>query len=84
MTISVDTQVKEVIIEHLGVETEKVTNNATFVQDLDVDSLDAMDLLLGMNEEFDIKITPEQLDQIHSVQDMINTVKAELAKKVRH
>ena len=74
MDNELNNRIKQIIVEHLGVEAEKVTDTALFNQDLGADSLDAMDLLMAVNEEFDTRIPPEDMEKIQTVQDLINAV----------
>ena len=72
---NVDGRVKAVIVEHLGVAADQVANDAKFADDLGADSLDALDLLMAINEEFGIRIPAEQLPDIHTVKQMVDIVK---------
>lgn len=79
-TENIKKQIKAIIVEHLDVPLEKVTDDASFMENLGADSLDAMDLLMAINETFDINIPAEKLDDIHTVQDMVNQVEKSLKK----
>lgn len=72
----IEGKLKQVISEHLGVDESRVTDSASFVDDLDTDSLDALDLLMAINEEFGTRIPAEKLSDIHTVRQMIDEVKA--------
>lgn len=74
MDNELESRIKQIIVEHLGVAVEKVTDTALFNQDLGADSLDAMDLLMAVNEEFSIRIPPEDMEKIQTVQDLVNAV----------
>jgi len=78
LTSNIEIKLKQVISEHLGVDEEEVIHSAHFVNDLDADSLDAMDLLMAVNEEFGIRIPAEELMEIQTVQDMFDKVKASI------
>ena len=78
MSAMVEDKLKRVISEHLGVEESKITNSANFADDLDTDSLDALDLLMAINEEFGTRIPAEKLTDIQTVQQMIDEVKASI------
>lgn len=78
---NIEQRVQQVIIDHLEIAPDKVVPQAHFVEDLGTDSLDAMDLLVALNEEFDINIDAEQLEHINTVADFSNAVVKELAKK---
>lgn len=79
MTDAIEARVKQIIIGHLNLDPKKVINEAFFVDDLGVDSLDAMDLLLAINDEFELKVNPETMEHIHTVQDMIDLIKQEVS-----
>ena len=64
-------KVKEIIINELGVDPEKVTNDASFVDDLGADSLDTVELVMAFEEEFTIDIPDEDAEQMHTVGEAI-------------
>ncbi|MCK5410941.1 MAG: acyl carrier protein [Gemmatimonadetes bacterium] len=64
-------KVKEIIANELGVEIEKVTDEASFVDDLGADSLDTVELVMAFEEEFEIEIPDEDAEQMQSVGDAI-------------
>ncbi len=72
---SVEEKVKEIIVNQLGVDPEEVTPNASFVEDLDADSLDLVELIMAMEEEFGIEVPEEEAEKIRTVQDAIDYVK---------
>lgn len=76
MSANVEAKLKQVISEHLGVDESKVVNSANFADDLGTDSLDALDLLMALNEEFGTRIPAEQLTEIQTVQQMIDKVES--------
>ena len=65
-------RVKKIVVEHLGVEADKVTENASFIDDLGADSLDTVELVMAFEEEFDIEIPDEDAEKITTVQDAVN------------
>lgn len=65
------TRVKEIIAQELGVEQEKVTDDASFVEDLGADSLDTVELVMAFEEEFGIEIPDEDAEQMQTVGDAI-------------
>ncbi len=71
MADSVEGKVKEIIINELGVEAEKVTSEASFVEDLGADSLDTVELVMAFEEEFGIDIPDEDAEQMRTVGDAI-------------
>jgi len=78
---TLDKKIKQTICEHLGLEESKVSDQARLAEDLDADSLDALDLLMGVNEEFGIQIPVDKLLEIHTVQEMLQAVKEAINKK---
>jgi len=67
----IDVRVREIIASELGVEVEKVTNEASFVEDLGADSLDTVELVMAFEEEFSVEIPDEDAEQMQSVGDAI-------------
>ena len=67
-------RVREIIINELGVEPEKVTDEASFVEDLGADSLDTVELVMAFEEEFGIDIPDEDAEQMRTVGDAIKYV----------
>lgn len=68
------TKVKEIIVDQLGVSADEVVEGASFVEDLGADSLDLTELIMAMEEEFDIEIDDEEAQKIVKVQDAISYV----------
>ena len=73
--MAVEQEMIDIIVEQLSVEKEKVVANATFVDDLGADSLDLVELIMAMEEGFDIEIPDEDAEGITTVQDAIDYVK---------
>ena len=71
MSESIEARVREIIINELGVELEKVTDDASFVEDLGADSLDTVELVMAFEEEFGIDIPDEDAEKMRSVGDAI-------------
>jgi acyl carrier protein len=67
----IEGKVKEIIINELGVEADKVTPEASFVEDLGADSLDTVELVMAFEEEFGIEIPDEDAEQLQTVGDAI-------------
>jgi len=67
-------RVKEIIVEQLGVKPDEVTNEASFVDDLGADSLDTVELVMALEEEFDIEIPDEDAEKIVTVADATNYI----------
>ena len=75
MTKPTDDRVKEIICEQLGVEEEEVTPAAKFIEDLGADSLDTVELVMALEEEFDLEIPDEDAEKIVTVGDAIQYIK---------
>ena len=74
--MSVEDKVKKIIAEKLSVDLEEVVPDASFVDDLGADSLDLVELIMSMEEEFDIDISDEDAEKLVTVQDAINYINA--------
>ena len=68
-------KVKEIIVEQLGVADTAVTLEASFIDDLGADSLDLFELVMALEEEYDVEIPQEDLASINTVEDVINYLK---------
>jgi acyl carrier protein len=75
MADSAEAKVKEIIINELGVDPEKVTAEASFVEDLGADSLDTVELVMAFEEEFGVDIPDEDAEQMRTVGDAIRYLK---------
>jgi len=64
-------RVKKIVVEHLGVEPEKVTDNASFIDDLGADSLDTVELVMAFEEEFGVEIPDDAAETILTVGDAV-------------
>jgi len=73
--------VKAIIVEQLGVKPEEVTPNASFVEDLGADSLDTVELVMALEEKFDLEIPDEDAEKILTVQDAVNYIEAHMKKE---
>ncbi|MBU0984677.1 MAG: acyl carrier protein [candidate division Zixibacteria bacterium] len=73
--MSIEERVKEIIVEQLGVEASQVTERAKFVDDLGADSLDTVELVMALEEEFSLEIPDEDAEKITAVGDAINYIK---------
>jgi acyl carrier protein len=67
-------KIKKIVVEHLGVEPEKVTENASFIDDLGADSLDTVELVMAFEEEFSVEIPEEAAEKIATVKDAIDYI----------
>ena len=68
-------RVKKIVVEHLGVEAEKVTEEASFIDDLGADSLDIVELVMTIEKAFDIEIPDEDAEKITTVADAVDYIK---------
>lgn len=75
MAASIEDRVKKIVIEQLGVKEDEVKNSASFVDDLGADSLDTVELVMALEEEFDIEIKDDEAEKITTVQQAIDFVK---------
>jgi len=73
---SIEEKVKEIIIDQLGVDAEEVTLEAKFIEDLGADSLDTVELVMALEEEFNIEIPDEDAEKIVTVRDAIKYIKS--------
>ena len=70
----IEQKVKDIIINELGVEAEKVTREASFVEDLGADSLDTVELVMAFEEEFGMEIPDEEAEKLQTVGDAIDYI----------
>jgi acyl carrier protein len=68
-------RVKKIVVEHLGVEGKKVTEAASFIDDLGADSLDTVELVMAFEEEFGVEIPDDMAEKILTVKDAIDYIK---------
>ena len=73
---SVEDQVRAIIAEQLGVKADEINNDASFVDDLGADSLDTVELVMALEEEFETEIPDEEAEKITTVQNAIDYVNA--------
>ncbi len=71
MSDSIEEKVKEIIVQQLGVETDKVTTNAKFIEDLGADSLDTVELVMAFEDAFDIEVPDTDAEKLQSVADVV-------------
>ena len=69
-------RVKKIVVEHLGVDEAKVTEEASFVDDLGADSLDTVELVMAFEEEFGVEIPDDAAEKILTVKDAIDYIKS--------
>jgi acyl carrier protein len=72
-------RVRKIVIDHLDADPDKVTEKASFIEDLEADSLDIVELVMAFEEEFDIEIPDDSAEHILTVGDAVNYIKDKLA-----
>ncbi len=71
---SIEERVKQIVAEQLGVDEGQVTETAAFMDDLGADSLDTVELVMALEEEFDVEISDEDAEKIQTVKDAISYI----------
>eukprot|EP00934_Nitzschia_sp_Nitz4_P005519 Nitzschia sp. Nitz4//scaffold64_size103689//82590//82931//NITZ4_004446-RA/size103689-processed-gene-0.88-mRNA-1//1//CDS//3329556160//5509//frame0 len=74
MSAEVESKIKDIVVEQLGVDAEKVVPAASFIDDLGADSLDTVELIMALEEAFDTEIPEEEATKIATVQDAIDFI----------
>lgn len=77
---NVEDKVKDIIVEELGVEREKLTGEASFMEDLGADSLDTVELVMAFEKEFDIDIPDEDAEKLRTVGDAMKYLHEKIGK----
>ena len=72
-------KLKKIIVEVLNIEEDEIKEDKTFIDDLGADSLDIFQIIMGIEEEFDIEIPPEEAENIHTVGDAVEKIKSAIA-----
>ncbi len=79
--MAVEDKIKSIIAEQLGVKVEEVTPQASFIDDLGADSLDTVELIMALEEEFNVEIPDEDAEKMTTVADAIRYIEAKAASK---
>ena len=74
MSKEIGSKVKKIVADHLGVEEEKVVDEASFIDDLGADSLDTVELVMAFEEEFEIEIPDEEAEGIQTVKNAVDYI----------
>ena len=74
MSDDVKSKIKKIVADHLGIEEEKVTEEASFIDDLGADSLDTVELVMAFEEEFECEIPDDAAEKIQTVKDAIDFI----------
>lgn len=79
--MSVEQRVIEIVCEHLAVDKEKVSRSTAFIEDIGADSLDIVELVMELEEEFDIQIPDDQAEKIKTVGEAVDYIEKAIAEK---
>ncbi len=74
MSEDISSKVKKIVADHLGIEESKVTDEASFIDDLGADSLDTVELVMAFEEEFECEIPDDAAEKIQTVKDAIDFI----------
>lgn len=78
MALTIEERVKKIVVEQLGVKDDEVTTEASFVNDLGADSLDTVELVMALEDEFDMEIPDEEAEKITTIKEAIVYIEAHL------
>ncbi len=79
MASAVETKVREIVCEQLGVSEGDVTLDASFLEDLGADSLDIVELVMALEDAYDLEISDEEVEKIRTVQDVVSHIETQQA-----
>jgi len=82
-TNEIEARVKKIVVEQLGVKEEEVTTDASFVDDLGADSLDTVELVMALEEEFETEIPDEDAEKIITIKDAVNYIVERMEKETK-
>lgn len=79
----IEARVKKIVVEQLGVKEDEVKNDASFVDDLGADSLDTVELVMALEEEFETEIPDEDAEKIVTIQDAVKYIIERMEKEAK-
>ena len=79
----IEARVKKIVVEQLGVKEDEVTTDASFVDDLGADSLDTVELVMALEEEFETEIPDEDAEKIVTIKDAVNYIVERMEKETK-
>ena len=82
-TTEIETRVKKIVVEQLGVKEDEVTPDASFVDDLGADSLDTVELVMALEEEFETEIPDEDAEKILTIKDAVKYIVDRMEKETK-
>jgi len=82
-TNEIEARVKKIVVEQLGVKDDEVTTDASFVDDLGADSLDTVELVMALEEEFETEIPDEDAEKIITIKDAVNYIVQRMEKEAK-
>ena len=82
-TNEIETRVKKIVVEQLGVKEDEITTDASFVDDLGADSLDTVELVMALEEEFETEIPDEDAEKIITIKDAVNYIVSRMEKETK-
>ena len=82
-TSEIVARVKKIVVEQLGVKEEEITTDASFVDDLGADSLDTVELVMALEEEFETDIPDEEAEKIVTIKDAVNYIVERMQKETK-
>lgn len=79
----IETRVKKIVVEQLGVKEDEITTDASFVDDLGADSLDTVELVMALEEEFETDIPDEEAEKLVTIKDAVNYIVTRMEKETK-
>lgn len=79
----IETRVKKIVVEQLGVKEEEVSSESSFVDDLGADSLDTVELVMALEEEFETEIPDEEAEKMVTIKDAVDYIKNRMDKETK-